>query len=123
MPALSGGHLAGPPAVVVATGPDIRRSGIDPATIAASDVPRVGSILDVTPTLLALLDIPVGRDMDGDVARELLSPELLDRQPVRYVAAHTERSWFDRRPKTATAVGASDLERIEQLRSLGYLTE
>lgn len=122
-PALSGGHLSGPPAVLIAAGPDIRRSVADPANLGADDLPRVGSILDVTPTILALLGMPVGRDMDGDVARTLLSAELLEREPVRYVPAQTEGSWFARRPKPATTAGASDVDRIEQLRALGYLTE
>jgi len=122
-PALSGGHLSAPPAVLVAAGPDIRRSGVDPAALEAEDLARVGSILDVTPTILALLDIPIGRDMDGDVASALLSPQLLERQPIRYVPTHTERTWFARRPKPVVATGAADNERIEQLRALGYLTE
>jgi hypothetical protein len=123
VPALSGGHLTGPPAVLIAAGPDVRPSGIDPAKLSADDLSRVGSILDVTPTILALLGMPVGRDMDGDVARSFLSPELLARAPVRYVPAQTEASWFARRPKPASAAGAVDVERIEQLRALGYLTE
>jgi hypothetical protein len=123
VPALSGGHLSGPPAVLIAAGPDIRRSGVDPATLGVNDLPRIGSILDVTPTILALLAMPVGRDMDGDAAQSFLSRELLERAPVRYVPAQTEASWFARRPKPAVAVGTVDLERIEQLRALGYLTE
>jgi hypothetical protein len=78
--------------------------------------------LDVTPTLLALLGEPVGRDMDGDVALSLLSREFESRHTIRYVPAHTEDGWFDHRPKIAAADdGAS--ERIEQLRALGYLVE
>jgi hypothetical protein len=69
-----------------------------------------------------LLGIPIGRDMDGDAIRELLTEELLERQPVRYVSAHTEPGWFARRPK-ATLADDGAAERIEQLRALGYLTE
>jgi hypothetical protein len=108
---------------LIAAGPDIRRSGVDPATLGVNDLPRIGSILDVTPTILALLGMPVGRDMDGDAAQSFLSPELLERSPVRYVPAQTEASWFARRPKPAVAAGTVDVERIEQLRALGYLTE
>jgi len=122
-PALSGGHLSGPAAVLIATGPDFRRSGADATRLHAKDLWRVGSILDVTPTILALLGLPVGRDMDGDVMRSLFSPTLLERQPVRYVRAHTEPSWFDLRPKPQVFSGAADTERIEQLRALGYLSE
>jgi hypothetical protein len=121
-PTLSGGHLSGPPAVVIAAGPDIRKSRRDSATVGADDIERLGSILDVTPTILALLGIPIGRDMDGDVARALLTNELLARQPIRYVSAHTERGWFEDRPKPTVADDDAP-ERIEQLRALGYLTE
>lgn len=120
-PALSGGHLAGPPAVLIAAGPDIRESGRDPAGITTADLERVGSILDVTPTMLALLNVPIGRDMDGDVAKALLTADLLERQPVRYVPAQTEPGWFEHRPKRPAQ--NDDTERIEQLRALGYLTE
>ena len=122
MPALSGGHLTGPPAVLIAAGPDIRKSERAATAVGAGDVERIGSILDVTPTMLTLLGIPIGRDMDGDVIRTLLTEELLERRPVRYVSAHTERGWFDNRPKPAVADDNAS-ERIEQLRALGYLTE
>lgn len=122
-PALSGGHLSGPAAVLIAAGPDFRRSGVDVAQLGPKDLSRVGSILDVTPTILALLGLPVGRDMDGDVMRSLFLPALLVRQPVRYVRAHTEGSWFDRRPKPPIFPEVGDTERLEQLRALGYLSE
>jgi hypothetical protein len=121
-PALSGGHLSGPPAVVIAAGPDIRADGRDTTSVSAEKLERIGSILDVTPTILALLGMPIGRDMDGDAARPLLTTELLERHPIRYVSAYTEPRWFADRPKVAVAEADSS-ERIEQLRALGYLTE
>jgi hypothetical protein len=121
-PALSGGHLSGPPAVLIAAGPDIRAGGRDPSSVQPADLGQIGSILDVTPTVLALLGIPIGRDMDGDALRQLLTEELLERQPVHYVSANTEPGWFARRTKTMLA-NDDAAERIEQLRALGYLTE
>jgi arylsulfatase A-like enzyme len=89
---------------------------------AASEFAQIGSIFDVAPTVLALLGIPVGRDMDGDVMRSLLADDFLEGRPVRYVSTHTEPEWFDSRAKPAIASGDAP-ERIEQLRALGYLKE
>jgi len=121
-PALSGGHLSGPPAVVIAAGPDIRPSGRDVSSLSTDELERIGSILDVTPTILALLGMPIGRDMDGDAARSLLTNEFLEHHPIRYVRAYTEPDWFVDRPKSPVEEPDS-AERIEQLRALGYLTE
>lgn len=121
-PALSGGHLSAPPALLVAAGPDIRRAGGQTRGPTPERRSPLGSILDVTPTLLALLGIPVGRDMDGEPMPSLLSRDFLAAHPVREVAGHTEPGWYETRPKPAVGdEGAA--ERIEQLRALGYLSD
>jgi hypothetical protein len=121
-PALSGGHLGAPPAFLVAAGPDVRSDGraIDPIT--RRSLRSLGSVLDVTPTLLAMLGIPVARDMDGKAMTGWLAPELLERTPVRSVATHTGPEWFETRTKPPLALQGSG-ERLKQLRALGYLDE
>ena len=118
----SGGHNTAPPGVFVASGPAFRQgSGGPDAGLDPEALPRVGSVVDMTPTLLAALGLPVGEDMDGAVLTEVLSPDHLARHPVRQIATYTPEGW---------AVGAdADLdesdeareERLKQLKSLGYL--
>jgi predicted AlkP superfamily phosphohydrolase/phosphomutase len=46
------------------------------------------SVLDVTPTILALLGMPIGQDMDGRVLTEALRPEFLAKTPLKYIDTH-----------------------------------
>ncbi len=115
---LSGGHLGAPPAFFAAAGPAIRRSeGGRPRTRA--DVPTLGSIYDVAPTILALVGLPIPEDLDGRVLREVVTAEHLEAHPIRHAGRATPPGW---RPRSVDATAAPDsVERIEQLRSLGYL--
>lgn len=117
----TGGHSAAREALFVAAGPGIRRAAATPtlpATVTA--VPNAGSILDMTPTLLALLGIARGADMDGAVATSLLDPAFLEAHPLTEVTTHTPAGWADTRP-LAKADDPQSGQRIEQLRGLGYL--
>ncbi|HYB98914.1 MAG TPA: alkaline phosphatase family protein [Candidatus Limnocylindrales bacterium] len=84
------------------------------------DVDDLGSIFDVAPTVLALLDLPVGRDMEGKVRSELLDPAFLAAHPLRYVPTHTPPDWKEAR-RMPQAQTPAEQERLEQLRSLGYI--
>jgi predicted AlkP superfamily phosphohydrolase/phosphomutase len=46
------------------------------------------SILDVAPTILYLMGLPVGRDMEGRVATEILEPEFARAHPVTFVPSY-----------------------------------
>jgi hypothetical protein len=118
----SGGHPQAAPGFFLAHGPDIRGTGtgLVPSDLRREALPSVGSVLDVAPTVLALLGLPVGRDMDGGVMTGLLEPSHLERHPVAFVPTHTPPRWFDSRREGSVA--ERDIsERIEQLRSLGYI--
>jgi tetratricopeptide (TPR) repeat protein len=79
------------------------------------------SVLDVTPTLLHYLGIPVGRDMDGKVL-EIFEPDFLDEHPIRYVATHEDPDGRTAEPEPAEAYDPRALaENIEALRALGYV--
>jgi hypothetical protein len=76
------------------------------------------SVLDVTPTVLVLSGLPVGRDMDGKPLTAAIDQAFLARHPVAYVDTYE------------TAGGGGDSEPIESpiddevkemLRSLGYI--
>lgn len=75
------------------------------------------SVLDITPTLLALLGMPIGRDMDGRVLTEAIVPEFLAETPLTHVDTYD------------TGLGFSEVEEDEpvpeelmsRLRALGYV--
>jgi predicted AlkP superfamily pyrophosphatase or phosphodiesterase len=118
----SGHHLDGPPGIFIAAGPHIRRSplGKAPADLERQDVPVMGSVEDITPTLLAMLRIPLGADMAGKVMTDIFRDEFhVERQP-RMIATHDTEEFFANRQKE-TPVLPGDEERLRQLRSLGYI--
>ncbi len=106
MPELTGMHDRR--GVIIASGPAFADAGyVEGATI-----------LDVAPTTLAVLGLPITRTMDGRVLTELLAPEDLERYPVQLVESYGTA--LGRSVETGT--GSSMDESIkEQLRSLGYI--
>jgi tetratricopeptide (TPR) repeat protein len=99
-----------PYGIFLAAGPHIRKG----ATLEGA------SVLDVTPTLLHYLGIPVGRDMDGKVL-DVFEPAFLEKHPIRYVATYedpdddSEMKYVEDYDPQALA------ENIEALRALGYV--
>ncbi len=102
-----------PTGVFVAAGPGIN------AGAELSDA----SVFDVTPTVLALMDQPVARDMDGFVLEDALSPDLLRRNPVDYIDTYETSSYAPRGEEGAEEPNptAVDDEIKERLKSLGYI--
>lgn len=47
-----------------------------------------GSIVDVAPTILYFLGIPIGRDMDGFVRADLFAPSFTAERPITYIPSH-----------------------------------
>ena len=76
------------------------------------------SILDITPTVLYLLGLPVGRDMEGRVLEAAIDPGFLAANPPRAIATHEVRTHEGQ----DAAVPTDADERIkDRLKSLGYL--
>ncbi len=95
--------------ILAAMGPGIRRG----ATLANANV------LDLTPTILALLGEPVGRDMDGFVLTGLIEEGHLADHPITYVDTY-ERA--NRRGQSEEPIESALDDAIrEELRSLGYI--
>jgi len=94
--------------VIILAGPDIERGGrIDAA-----------GILDVTPTVLAALDIPIGDDMDGAPLVSAFRTSWIDDHPIRTVETHeTDETPGDAEPIPSPV----DDEVIERLKTLGYI--
>jgi hypothetical protein len=91
--------------VLAARGPGIRPT----RTTAA--------VLDVAPTILHSLGVPVARDLEGKVIEGLFEPEFLKKHPVRFVKGYGLKGIV---PQSTTGQPL-DAEAIERLRSLGYI--
>jgi predicted AlkP superfamily phosphohydrolase/phosphomutase len=77
-PDLNGTHEAAPDGFLLAYGGPVarRRSGIR------------ASIVDVVPTILYFLGLPIGRDMDGQARTELFRPSFTEDRPITYIPTY-----------------------------------
>jgi hypothetical protein len=104
-PELTGMHdLRG---VFIASGPAFRSTGYyDGATI-----------LDIAPTVLAVMGLPVAEDVDGRVLEEVIREDHLERYPLSTVPSYEPLLG-----KEKGEIGSTMDESIrEQLKSLGYI--
>ena len=93
--------------ILLMAGPRVRPSGT---------VERA-SLVDMAPTLLHLLGLPVPDDMDGTVLLDALDPAFVAAHPVRYVPAGADPA-----SETADEYTAEEEETVEdRLEALGYL--
>ena len=116
-------HQDGPPGIIIAAGTHLRtatasRQEIERLTWA--DIPTVGTVLDIAPTILALKGLPLGRDMDGVVLEDILEDGFLARHQLTWVETHDTQTWLAERP-TQFVTSQMEQERIQQLKALGYL--
>ncbi len=78
------------------------------------------ALVDIAPTVLALMGLPIPVDLPGRVLTEIISPDFLERFPVR--EARSYESVLDREAlRAAAAADENDEATIEMLRSLGYI--
>jgi predicted AlkP superfamily phosphohydrolase/phosphomutase len=102
----SGWHR--PQGILVASGPGFRRG----------EMVGEGSVVDVAPTVLYALGLPVAREMDGRPALELFDEATASREPETIASWEPEVERF----REATPVTSPvDDEILERLRTLGYL--
>jgi predicted AlkP superfamily pyrophosphatase or phosphodiesterase len=76
-PQISGTHERAPDGFVLAYG----------GPVAAGRPPRA-SVVDLTPTILYFLGLPVGRDMDGFARIDLFTPAFSSDKPVTYIPSY-----------------------------------
>ena len=76
-PVARGTHERAPDGFLVAYGTDVQRGRL----------PR-GSVVDVTPTLLYFLGLPIGRDMDGFARTDLFTTAFTAERPIAFIATH-----------------------------------
>ena len=77
-PQLSGTHEAAPDGFLVAYG----------APIAKGRSLRRASVVDVTPTILYFLGLPIGRDMDGYARTDLFQPSFTAERPITSIPTY-----------------------------------
>ena len=75
---LSGTHEGAPDGFLMAYGPSIARSRL---------LPR-GSVVDLVPTLLYFLGLPIGRDMDGFARTDLFQRTYTDERPITFIPTY-----------------------------------
>jgi tetratricopeptide (TPR) repeat protein len=106
---------------------DVRKAHLDHEThgifVAAGPHVRTGeratgaSVLDITPTVLHYLGLPVGKDMDGKVLESVFEPGFRQEHPIRYVGTHETGQ-----PREVVTVNEGDSSAVEAgLRALGYM--
>ena len=74
---LNGTHERAPDGFLLAYGTDV-----DPGRH------KRGSIVDVTPTVLYFLGVPIGRDMDGFARADLFSRAFTAERPIAFIPSH-----------------------------------
>jgi hypothetical protein len=74
----SGTHERGPDGFLLAYG----------ASVAAGSHPR-GAVVDVAPTLLYFLGLPVARDMDGFARTDLFSRTFTAERPIVFIPSYS----------------------------------
>ncbi|MBU0637477.1 MAG: alkaline phosphatase family protein [Planctomycetes bacterium] len=117
-------HYNAPPGVFIAAGPHIRRAARDgrAEALRPEDLRTVGDVYDITPTILALLRIPLGQDMRGRVLADIVVEDFdIGRQPAP-LKSHDTREFIKNRPEPPAGNPAEE-DRIRQLRALGYITD
>ncbi len=75
--ALSGSHERAPDGFVLAYGGPVR----------AGRLPR-GAVVDITPTVLYFLGLPVGRDMDGFARTDVFTRDFTASRPIAYIPTY-----------------------------------
>jgi len=73
-------------------------------------------LVDILPTICALLGVPISRDLEGKMIEAALEPAFLKEHTARFVGRYDL-------PGTPSGPDQSDLDRnvLERLRSLGYI--
>jgi predicted AlkP superfamily phosphohydrolase/phosphomutase len=77
-PQISGTHEAAPDGFLMAYGASVTRGRRQAR----------GSVVDVTPTILYFLGLPIGRDMDGYARTDLFLPSFTSERPLTFIPTY-----------------------------------
>ena len=79
-PDASGAHDRAPDGFLLAYGSDVARGRR-----------QRGSIVDVAPTVLYFMGVPIGRDMDGFTRADLFTRQFTAERPITFIPTHTRK--------------------------------
>lgn len=115
-------HEDAPAGVFLAAGPLVAPPPAPPALaeLTRARIDTVGSVLDITPTILHLMALPVGRDMEGRVLRNGFTGPTNAADPV-FVETHDSAGFLAARGLEGVVDEPGVEQRLEQLRGLGYI--
>ncbi len=77
-PETSGTHEGAPDGFLMAYGASVTRGRRQPR----------GSVVDVVPTILYFLGLPIGRDMDGYARTDLFQPSFTEERPITFIPTY-----------------------------------
>jgi predicted AlkP superfamily phosphohydrolase/phosphomutase len=77
------------------------------------------SIIDLAPTILYTMGLPIPADMDGRVLTDLFVPSFLEENPIHYVGGSRDEDSFR---DDQSVFSEEDEQKVEErLRGLGYI--
>ncbi len=103
-------HRHGPPGIILMTGGPVR-----PGTVIQG-----AHILDLYPTMLYLLGLPVPADVTGKILLDALDPEFVRLHPVRTIPTYETLGPAEGLPGGRHESGQDERE-LDKLRALGYI--
>jgi predicted AlkP superfamily phosphohydrolase/phosphomutase len=101
------GHKDAPYGMLIAAGRHIQKDA----------VPEHPRLIDLAPTVLALLGLPAAEDMPGRVLDELFTEDWRDAYPKERVPTYDTEGWTPQAPIASDV----DEELMQRLHALGYL--
>jgi hypothetical protein len=104
-------HRHGPPGILLMQGGPVK----------PGHVLQGAHVLDLYPTMLYLLGLPVPRDAAGRVLLDALDPEFVRRHPLRTIPTYEVLGPARRSLGGSRRDSAQNRRELEKLRSLGYL--
>ncbi len=117
-------HHEAPPGFFACSGPVFRKPAEPPDLhgLDAERIPLVCSVYDLAPTILAHFRIPLGRDMAGSIQTRLFDPAYQVAIQPEPRDSHDDAAFLAERTRLQpSADSIADKERLDQLRSLGYV--
>jgi len=103
---ISGSHAGDADGIIIFSGPGIKKANII----------QNAHILDVTPTVLYYLGMPVAKDMDGKPLLEIFTDEFKTKNPLKTIATYETK-----KRKTLSQSSPFDQEIIDIVKSMGYM--
>ncbi len=118
----SGDHQDAPPGVFFAVGPHVKSMVYDASkkALTRDKLRTICSVMDITPTLLAMMRLPIGEDMEGRVASTIFKDDFQIECQPDVLVTHDTAAFVESHKKRAN-LRRQDQERIDQLKSLGYI--